>query len=196
MFDEQRARRISFALALLIAALWLRSYAAGDRFFWQFWKEQPIWTFWTQDEVQIGHGAIGFNRIIQGRRTVLSNGTWRQETESQFHTAAIPFHRSSPADFPDFKFRSNDDPVLGFKLGHFINGTAGANDYSEGWQIVVPLWMLLLLMLVLPAVWYLLHRRAQRRFERGHCAVCGYDMRATPDRCPECGQPAATSTAP
>jgi hypothetical protein len=50
-----------------------------------------------------------------------------------------------------------------------------------------PLWMLLVVLAILPCTW-LLHRRL-RRPRPGICATCGYDLRASNNRCPECGSP-------
>ncbi|HEX3357109.1 MAG TPA: hypothetical protein VHS31_09075 [Tepidisphaeraceae bacterium] len=58
------------------------------------------------------------------------------------------------------------------------------NFYSA---FAIPWWMLLLALAICPALWLRVPVRARRRRQRGECAVCGYDLRATPDRCPECG---------
>jgi hypothetical protein len=52
----------------------------------------------------------------------------------------------------------------------------------------------LMVMSLLPAaVWVVSRWRAeQARAKAGHCRVCGYDIRATPYRCPECGKSVST----
>ena len=53
--------------------------------------------------------------------------------------------------------------------------------------IAVPDWVLFLICTVVVAVARIPENRRQRRADRGLCRRCGYDLRATPTRCPECG---------
>ena len=62
--------------------------------------------------------------------------------------------------------------------------------------IVVPYWAPTAAFAILPAigVWEWRGRRRQRwRKRMGLCVACGYDLRATPERCPECGTRTAVS---
>lgn len=47
----------------------------------------------------------------------------------------------------------------------------------------------LLLSAVLPAWWLIRKRKVSRHKPEGTCPVCGYDLRASTERCPECGTP-------
>jgi len=81
------------------------------------------------------------------------------------------------------------DEFLGVKRYIFFLG------YTVGRQIDVPYWMPCGSFAILPAaVGTVRLRKWVRGPAPGVCAGCGYDLRASPGRCPECGravQPAA-----
>jgi hypothetical protein len=58
--------------------------------------------------------------------------------------------------------------------------------YERGWRVTFPLWWLALFFGIAPAIALLRRRRSMREIS-GLCTKCGYDLRATPNRCPECG---------
>jgi len=51
--------------------------------------------------------------------------------------------------------------------------------------IFIPNWAIVILTAILPAI--TVTRFIRNRKQIGHCPKCGYDLRATPTRCPECG---------
>ncbi|MDQ3623823.1 MAG: hypothetical protein M3463_15255 [Verrucomicrobiota bacterium] len=84
--------------------------------------------------------------------------------------------------------------ALGFGLRN-DRGKMDGRPYVQTW-VIVPFWALPLATAVLPALWLKRRWRQHRRAKGGMCLACGYDLRHTPDRCPECGAtPAAAAIA-
>ena len=74
---------------------------------------------------------------------------------------------------------------------------AGAFGWNHGgragqywfWLVYMPYWMPITAAAVLPAAWFVTYRfgTSRRRLKQGLCLHCGYDLRASKERCPECG---------
>ena len=78
--------------------------------------------------------------------------------------------------------RSSIGPVV-------VNASSSSGvTFRRWWSITSPHWYVLSATAILPALWLVRTVRRARRTFKGACPSCGYDLRATPDRCPECGQ--------
>ena len=99
---------------------------------------------------------------------------WCSETQNAFN---LPMH---------FFQEYGHWPILGFAYGHLPMVHAIGFDMGST-DIFVPHWAAAMLFSVAPVRWLILRRRDRWRRANGKCRACGYDLRASPGRCPECG---------
>ncbi len=100
-----------------------------------------------------------------------------------FDGSVVPEPRKRSYEFSG-DFYINEEPL-------FVRPAAVLTGERDGSiEIHVRFWQLLLLAAILPTFWLLrsAHRwRLRHGPQPGCCRACGYDLRGTPDRCPECG---------
>ena len=175
------------ACALALAACWLRSHRVTDTIMVTRDREGPGGRGSWMCSVESRSGGVIAH--VMTDRVV-----WDlPETLAREGPASITHRSGGPEPYPHLGSHGVTR-LLGVGAARIRQSTRYP-DASPGVRslevsarsLVVPYWLMVLVALALPG-----HRgakavRAGRRAAAGRCRRCGYDLRATPARCPECG---------
>lgn len=163
---------LSMPLFLATVLLWVRSYYIRDS-----------WHVWLNRVDAIHHTGRDWHLTLRS-----SDGEWLVNIAHGKYS----FTALKPP--PGFGLRHDLRPPvacwsnIGFGVGPLRVSDIVPGAVYDGGQFMFPHWILLIPGTVIVFRKLAWHRRILARLSVGHCPSCGYDLRATPDRCPECGQ--------
>jgi hypothetical protein len=181
---------VSLVLSTAACLAWARGYWRADEFAAGYWNYRPhprAAGYYDADVLQVVHCNGRWTVAVREQECVITphhsrrgpgeNGerwTWKAEDAA----SAVA---GGEAEFWDV---ARPDGWLGFaRESTRWSRTAAFPDAAPT-----------LAFALLPLAWLLTRGRRHGRDRSGLCRVCGYDLRATPDRCPECGASPAGAT--
>jgi hypothetical protein len=88
-----------------------------------------------------------------------------------------------------------ESPSIGWFIDYYTSAGGDEHVFFESSHLSLKTGPLFLASLVIPAVRLASRQVKKRRHRVGYRILCGYDLRATPDRCPECGAAPTTEAA-
>jgi hypothetical protein len=159
---------VSLLLCVLLIALWGRSTAGEDRVGFFHCSPDGSDTMYT---LHSGNGSIGAF-LATGGPGFLEPG-WQPGWHFEASLATMTTH-SVPPGFLGFRYSSISGPNS--------NGAPSTSTY-----IMIPYALLIIATAFAPIRRVLGITRKSKRLESGLCVHCGYDLRGSALRCPECG---------
>lgn len=184
---------VACALALLaVLFMWVRSYDYFDGWESRTGSSGPHGDRYVNQLIVSSQGAVSLNRITQARVGDAVSAGWK-ETENRtgwrwFGGGIAAGRQWAPSIRPYyFPYRAPDGFItwlgFGFRTKTIDSGPVRHRQVS----VMFPYWLVATLLAVWPGALLFALSRRRSRSTVGLCANCGYDLRASPDRCPECG---------
>ena len=172
----------SLVLCLAACGMWVRSHRIADE------ADFSQLSVDAQGVTNRGWFVLsGHGRLVVRRTHYTSNDPSVVRMYARWRNAP----QGPPSHWSVTHSRADRRPPYGRGRPAFLGFSF--REWGIGWRLGVPYWAPAAAFAVAPARW-LLRRLRRRRWARpGLCASCGYDLRASPGRCPECGAPAAGS---
>jgi len=198
------SRLLLFTSCLVVAIagpLWLRSRSVSDLFVLESGSKN-ITVVWTSE------GNFGVSLCQVHRRppwTTPHSGARYVPLDVRPPDGSLALcifgTRISQGGPPDYQLRYVNLGGYNFAGFGFQKGTLASRvlNYVSCCEFAVPLWAIIAVFST-PVIRTVRRTVATRRqLRHNNCVICNYDLRATKDRCPECGHPipaAAPDTAP